>query len=114
MGPVSEEEQVQAVIIVLIGSQSFSFDCYFRQSWYDKRLTFVSDIHKTLPLGLSMLTKIWKPDTYFWNGKSGYLHTLTTDNRLVRLSADGLVLYSSRLDLFCPSLGLTVNVLQSD
>ena len=43
-----------------------------------------------------MLDKIWKPDTYFWNGKDAFLHTLTTDNRLVRLSKDGTVLYSSR------------------
>uniref|UniRef100_A0A915AH37 Neurotransmitter-gated ion-channel ligand-binding domain-containing protein n=1 Tax=Parascaris univalens TaxID=6257 RepID=A0A915AH37_PARUN len=47
--------------------------------------------------GMSMLDKIWKPDTFFWNGHGSWLHTLTTPNRLVRLSAQGEVLYSSRL-----------------
>lgn len=34
---------------------------------------------------------------FFWNGHGSWLHTLTTPNRLVRLSAQGEVLYSSRL-----------------
>ena len=44
-----------------------------------------------------MLEQIWKPDTYFLNGKESYLHKVPTSNRLVRLSREGTVLYSSRL-----------------
>ena len=34
-----------------------------------------------LSLNVKMLEKIWKPDTYVYNGKKSYLHTITTPNR---------------------------------
>ena len=51
-----------------------------------------------------MLEQIWKPDTFFLNGKESYLHDIPTSNRLVRLSRDGSILYSSRLTIeaACP------------
>jgi hypothetical protein len=70
-------------------------DCYFRQSWVDRRLAFQAN-KETLALSISMLQRIWKPDTYFYNGKQSYLHTITTPNKFVRLQQDGVVLYSSR------------------
>lgn len=70
-------------------------DLYFRQSWVDKRLAF-QGYKDTLALSITMLEKIWKPDTYFYNGKQSYLHTITTPNKFVRLYQDGRVLYSSR------------------
>ncbi|CAB0011867.1 unnamed protein product [Nesidiocoris tenuis] len=76
-------------------SETYSMDCYFRQSWVDKRLAYRG--HKdTLALSISMLGRIWKPDTYFYNGKQSYLHTITSPNKFVRLYQDGKVLYSSR------------------
>ena len=38
-------------------------DCYFRQSWVDKRLSF-EGYKGALALSIEMLSKIWKPDTY--------------------------------------------------
>ncbi|GIY55792.1 gamma-aminobutyric acid receptor alpha-like [Caerostris extrusa] len=78
-------------------------DCYFRQSWVDKRLAYSSNM-PFLALSISMLERIWKPDTYFYNGKNSYLHTITTPNKFVRLYRDGRVLYSSRLTIraSCP------------
>lgn len=70
-------------------------DCYFRQSWVDRRLAFKGG-KETLALSISMLARIWKPDTYFYNGKHSYLHTITSPNKFVRLYQDGRVLYSSR------------------
>ena len=65
-----------------------------------------------------MLRKIWKPDTFVYNGKKSYLHTITTPNRFVRwdtgelgtvhhldkaaicrLFPNGRVLYSQRLTI---------------
>uniref|UniRef100_A0A182JFV5 Neurotransmitter-gated ion-channel ligand-binding domain-containing protein n=2 Tax=Anopheles atroparvus TaxID=41427 RepID=A0A182JFV5_ANOAO len=83
MGPISEVDM------------TYSMDCYFRQSWVDRRLAF-SGAQDTLALSISMLGRIWKPDTYFYNGKQSYLHTITTPNKFVRLYQDGRVLYSSR------------------
>ncbi|XP_014208925.1 gamma-aminobutyric acid receptor alpha-like [Copidosoma floridanum] len=91
MGPISEIDM------------TYSMDCYFRQSWVDRRLAFQSG-KETLALSISMLAKIWKPDTYFYNGKQSYLHTITSPNKFVRLYQDGRVLYSSRLTIkaACP------------
>ncbi|XP_058457753.1 gamma-aminobutyric acid receptor alpha-like isoform X2 [Malaya genurostris] len=86
MGPISEVDM------------TYSMDCYFRQSWVDRRLAF-SGTQDTLALSISMLRRIWKPDTYFYNGKQSYLHTITTPNKFVRLHQDGRVLYSSRLTI---------------
>lgn len=50
-------------------------DCYFRQKWKDERLRFgrfatqSSKDVATISLSIKMLDKIWKPDTYFLNGK---------------------------------------------
>ncbi|XP_073998033.1 gamma-aminobutyric acid type A receptor subunit Grd isoform X2 [Rhodnius prolixus] len=86
MGPISEVDM------------TYSMDCYFRQSWVDRRLAYSG--HKdTLALSISMLGRIWKPDTYFYNGKQSYLHTITSPNKFVRLYQDGRVLYSSRLTI---------------
>ncbi|XP_054267920.1 gamma-aminobutyric acid receptor alpha-like [Macrosteles quadrilineatus] len=86
MGPISEVDM------------TYSMDCYFRQTWVDRRLAFLSD-KDTLALSITMLERIWKPDTYFYNGKQSYLHTITTPNKFVRLYQDGRVLYSSRLTI---------------
>ncbi|CEF63706.1 Gamma-aminobutyric acid A receptor/Glycine receptor alpha family and Neurotransmitter-gated ion-channel transmembrane domain and Neurotransmitter-gated ion-channel family and Neurotransmitter-gated ion-channel ligand-binding domain-containing protein [Strongyloides ratti] len=87
MGPISEM------------TDNYEFNCYFRQTWKDKRLKFSNLQYKTLSLASSMLDKIWIPKTVFWNGQNSYLHTMTTPNRLVRLSSDGSILYSSRLTI---------------
>ncbi|XP_058788992.1 gamma-aminobutyric acid receptor alpha-like isoform X2 [Phymastichus coffea] len=91
MGPISEVDM------------TYSMDCYFRQSWVDRRLAFAGG-KETLALSISMLQRIWKPDTYFYNGKQSYLHTITSPNKFVRLHRDGRVLYSSRLTIkaACP------------
>uniref|UniRef100_A0AC35UGC1 Neur_chan_LBD domain-containing protein n=1 Tax=Rhabditophanes sp. KR3021 TaxID=114890 RepID=A0AC35UGC1_9BILA len=87
MGPISEM------------TDTFTFDCYFRQTWRDTRLKFKNNTHQTLSLGMSMLDKVWRPDVYFRNGRDSFLHKFTTPNRLVRLSHDGRILYSSRLTI---------------
>ena len=78
-------------------------DCYFRQYWRDTRLSFTglkSNTHSEkidqLSLNVKMLEKIWKPDTYFHNGLSSYLHTITRPNKLLRISEHGDITYSMR------------------
>ncbi|XP_017788598.1 PREDICTED: LOW QUALITY PROTEIN: gamma-aminobutyric acid receptor alpha-like [Habropoda laboriosa] len=86
MGPVSELDM------------DYSMDCYFRQSWRDSRLSFLGPI-KSLSLSIKMLERIWRPDTYFYNGKHSYVHTITVPNKLLRISRDGDILYSMRLTI---------------
>ncbi|XP_043241098.1 gamma-aminobutyric acid receptor alpha-like [Amphibalanus amphitrite] len=93
MGPISELDM------------EYSMDCYFRQMWRDQRLTFNSSIDQ-LSLSIKMLEGIWKPDTYFLNGRGSYVHTITRPNKLIRLSSNGVILYSMRLTIKakCPML----------
>ncbi|XP_064637795.1 gamma-aminobutyric acid receptor alpha-like isoform X2 [Lineus longissimus] len=114
MGPISEE-MMGSLPIVLghdihvrwgskgLGSQVYSMDCYFRQTWFDQRLKF----HGTkdeLRVSIKMLEKMWKPDTYFLNGRGSYLHTVTYPNKLLRINKEGGILYSMRLTIkaTCP------------
>ncbi|XP_014091443.2 gamma-aminobutyric acid receptor subunit alpha-2 [Bactrocera oleae] len=91
MGPVSELDM------------DYSMDCYFRQYWHDKRLSFQGPI-QSLSLSIKMLDKIWRPDTYFFNGKHSHIHTITVPNKLLRLDQNGGILYSMRLTIkaTCP------------
>ncbi|XP_070491785.1 gamma-aminobutyric acid receptor subunit alpha-1 isoform X5 [Chironomus tepperi] len=91
MGPVSEK------------AMDYSMDCYFRQYWRDKRLSFKSPF-KSLSLSIKMLERMWKPDTYFYNAKKSHIHTITVPNKLLRLTENGDILYSMRLTIraSCP------------
>jgi hypothetical protein len=83
---------------ILCGSicaQDYSMDCYFRQYWRDSRLSFLGPI-KNLSLSIKMLERIWRPDTYFYNGKHSYVHTITVPNKLLRITQEGDILYSMR------------------
>ncbi|XP_066937073.1 gamma-aminobutyric acid receptor alpha-like isoform X1 [Macrobrachium rosenbergii] len=77
---------------------TYSMDCYFRQSWVDERLAF-SDLDEAFTLSVAMLGKLWKPDTYIYNGKQSYVHLITTPNKFIRLYQNGRILYSSRLTI---------------
>src|SRR6218665_1894434 len=82
---------------VLVSLQMFSMDCYFRQNWRDTRLTFVpyGNISELRP-SIKMLDEIWKPDTFFLNGQSSYLHTITYSNKFFRIGSNGDIHYSQR------------------
>ena len=71
-------------------------NCRWQKSWQDRRLAFNGPI-ETLSLSIKMLEGIWKPDTFIYNGKKSYLHTITTPNKLLRINKDGSILYSVRL-----------------
>ena len=76
-------------------SQTYSMDAYFRQTWIDKRLTF-NGTHEMMAVQIKLLEKIWKPDTFFYNGHGSYLHTTTSPNKLLRIMKNGTILYSMR------------------
>ncbi|CAL8119985.1 unnamed protein product [Orchesella dallaii] len=94
LGPVSETEEV------------YSLDCYFRQMWVDNRLKFNASATGLSEFSMNwlFLDKVWKPDTYFVNGKKSYLHSITVPNKFLRLRQDGLLTYSMRLTIkaSCP------------
>ncbi|TRY74627.1 hypothetical protein TCAL_06418 [Tigriopus californicus] len=87
MGPVDEN------------TQSFFLDCYFRQTWKDDRLAFNNSGISELSLDWKILKMIWKPDTFFINGKKSKMHKMTVPNRFSRISPDGSVSFSQRLTI---------------
>nr|CAD7200063.1 unnamed protein product [Timema douglasi] len=81
-------------MMVLGIRKTFLMDIYFRQTWRDPRLTFSIPGQKELSLSWIFMDLVWKPDTYFMNGKKSYLHRITVPNKFLRLNYDGSVVYS--------------------
>ena len=78
--------------------KEYTLDIYFRQFWIDRRLAFdlSSDDIYELVIGADMLSKIWLPDTYVANDRKAYFHKATVQNKFIRITSEGQVLYSSR------------------
>lgn len=85
--------------IGVVPFQSFFLDCYFRQTWKDDRLAFNNSGISELSLDWKILKMIWKPDTFFINGKKSKMHKMTVPNRFSRISPDGSVSFSQRLTI---------------
>ncbi|XP_063717530.1 gamma-aminobutyric acid receptor subunit gamma-2-like isoform X2 [Symsagittifera roscoffensis] len=107
----------------------FTFQCFFRHFWRDKRLAFEdrltqlvgdqgdsggglgdggvgsNETIETLMLNSIMLSRVWKPDTFFrGNGQNSYIHDITRPNQLFRLNRKGEINFSTRLTISarCP------------
>jgi hypothetical protein len=76
----------------------------FRQEWRDDRLVYDDMAGRIRFLTLTEHHKIWKPDLFFSNEKSGHFHNIIMPNVLVRIQPNGDVLFSIRISLvlFCP------------
>ncbi|XP_046354096.1 gamma-aminobutyric acid receptor subunit gamma-2-like [Haliotis rufescens] len=75
----------------------YSFQCYLRQRWHDDRLKFHMDNVTEFTLSNRFLQYIWKPNTYFLNGKNSKAHNITVPNAFVRIRNDGHLYMSRRL-----------------
>lgn len=66
------------------------------QDWEDDRL-YYRGIRELIAVDMSVLDKIWKPDTHFFNGIESYIHHVPRPNKFVLLVFPyGYVLYSLR------------------
>ncbi|TKS72848.1 Glycine receptor subunit alphaZ1 [Collichthys lucidus] len=74
----------------------YRVNIFLRQQWNDPRLAYSEYPDDSLDLDPSMLDSIWKPDLFFANEKGANFHEVTTDNKLLRISKNGNVLYSIR------------------
>lgn len=81
-------------------SQDYRVNIFLRQQWNDPRLAYSEYPDDSLDLDPSMLDSIWKPDLFFANEKGANFHEVTTDNKLLRISKNGNVLYSIRWVMF--------------
>ncbi|CAN0418618.1 unnamed protein product [Lampetra planeri] len=84
-------------------TMDYEVTIFVRQQWNDQRLSNSSK-HETLDLDYTTMDAVWRPDLYFANEKSGRFHTITTDNRMMRLHRNGDIFHSIRLSLTlsCP------------
>ncbi len=80
----------------LCAQQDYRVNIFLRQQWNDPRLAYSEYPDDSLDLDPSMLDSIWKPDLFFANEKGANFHEVTTDNKLLRISKNGNVLYSIR------------------
>ncbi|XP_055486512.1 glycine receptor subunit alpha-3-like [Leucoraja erinacea] len=85
-------------------TMDYRLNIFLRQQWNDPRLAYSEYPDDSLDLDPSMLDSIWKPDLFFANEKGANFHEVTTDNKLLRIFKNGVVLYSIRLTLIlsCP------------
>uniref|UniRef100_A0AAR2LBC9 Glycine receptor, alpha 1 n=1 Tax=Pygocentrus nattereri TaxID=42514 RepID=A0AAR2LBC9_PYGNA len=85
-------------------TMDYRVNIFLRQQWNDPRLAYSEYPDDSLDLDPSMLDSIWKPDLFFANEKGANFHEVTTDNKLLRISKNGNVLYSIRITLVlaCP------------
>lgn len=84
--------------------QEIALQVTFRQEWRDDRLVYDDMDGRIRFLTLTEHDKIWKPDLFFSNEKSGHFHNIIMPNVLVRIKPNGDVLFSIRISLvlFCP------------
>ena len=75
--------------------QDYKATVFLRQMWIDPRLKF-HEFNSSIALSPSFLHKLWVPDTYVINEKEANFHMITTENKLLRLSPAGEILYSAR------------------
>ncbi|XP_074640095.1 glycine receptor subunit alpha-2-like [Tubulanus polymorphus] len=79
-------------------TMDYTLNLYLRRSWVDPRLKFTPrDGKDMIKLPHSALEKIWTPDTFFRNEKSGKWHDITVPNVLLRLYSDGKIWYAVKL-----------------
>ncbi|XP_078324643.1 gamma-aminobutyric acid receptor subunit alpha-1-like [Crassostrea virginica] len=96
MGPITETKM------------AYSLQCYLRQSWYDQRLKFDLDNITEVTLSNTFLKDIWKPNTYFLNGRLSTQPNITVPNVFVRIRKNGSIYMSRRLTL---NAGCPLNLL---
>ncbi|KAG8519787.1 Glycine receptor subunit alpha-2 [Galemys pyrenaicus] len=80
-------------------TMDYRVNIFLRQQWNDSRLAYSEYPDDSLDLDPSMLDSIWKPDLFFANEKGANFHDVTTDNKLLRISKTGKVLYSIRYSM---------------
>ncbi|KAL6738257.1 hypothetical protein Aduo_011824 [Ancylostoma duodenale] len=85
----------------------YNLQVTFRQYWHDPRLEYSSMFGgKEVPefLIITERDSIWIPDTFFLNEKRAHRHEIDKLNLMIRVHANGSVMYSERisLTLSCP------------
>ncbi|XP_078678315.1 gamma-aminobutyric acid receptor subunit beta-2-like isoform X2 [Branchiostoma floridae x Branchiostoma belcheri] len=77
----------------------YTITVLLRQFWKDPRLAqpWLKNVTRPMSLDGRLAEDLWVPDTFLTNAKEAFMHTVTTDNVLIRLYPDGSVIYGMRI-----------------
>ncbi|KAE8614436.1 hypothetical protein XENTR_v10008158 [Xenopus tropicalis] len=87
--------EVASIDAVSEENMDYTATINLRQRWTDERLVFEGN--RSITLDARLVESLWVPDTYIVDSKKSFLHDVTVENRLVRLFANGTVLYAIRI-----------------
>ncbi|XP_075261736.1 glycine receptor subunit alpha-4-like isoform X2 [Convolutriloba macropyga] len=90
--------QVASIGHIAESTMDYRVTVFLRQLWNDPRLRF-SLFEHPVNVDVSLLKSLWVPDLFVVNEKSADFHSVTKDNKLLRISPNGDVLLSQRLSL---------------
>ncbi|XP_006812797.1 glycine receptor subunit alpha-3-like [Saccoglossus kowalevskii] len=76
----------------------YSVTLYLKMKWRDPRL-YHNGSDTIIVRTPEFVNRIWRPDVYFENGKSGNFHGVTSDNRAMSILYTGEIQYNVRLSL---------------
>lgn len=89
-----------------VKTMDYKIDIFLRRIWKDHRLAFNSSVYNTSEVIIDMksMHKVWTPDIFFSNEKQAIKHEVTIPNKLLRLYANGTLLFSERysMTMSCP------------
>lgn len=95
--------KILSINSVSVTQMEYSTDVYLRQEWVEERLAWNNMArfrsYNANIVSPSLKKELWLPDLFFRNGKEGYVHKMTLPNYLMRLSPNGLILYSQKITM---------------
>ncbi|KAL9967908.1 hypothetical protein ACROYT_G026216 [Oculina patagonica] len=75
-------------------NMDYTIDIFLRQEWTDRRLDH--GLNHSITLTRRVMKKVWVPDSYFVNAKTGNMHRVTTPNMMLMLAPSGVIKYNAR------------------
>ncbi|XP_077982469.1 glycine receptor subunit alpha-2-like isoform X2 [Glandiceps talaboti] len=96
---VNTNLRIVAGFSTVAATMDYNLMVFIRQRWNDPRLQYNGTSGRSLSVSPSLANKIWVPDMFFINEKSGKLHDLTVKNEALRIYPRGDILLSMRLSL---------------
>ena len=90
--------------------QDLTATLYIRQIWHDYRLAYGNNSeNKDIILPDPYSGPVWKPDSFFKNGKSERVQTGTEPNIMFRVFNNGTIFYTQRYLFTCISFFIYEN-----
>ncbi|XP_077869860.1 glycine receptor subunit alpha-3-like [Saccoglossus kowalevskii] len=80
-------------------TMDYGVTMFLIERWTDPRLEFNGTEAIDLHSQSNLIDNIWTPDLYFVNEKEGRFHTVTVDNKQIRIYPNGTIIYDIRVSV---------------